>query len=138
LKVKNVRSSSPAVITLHGKGDKTRQVPILGKTKELLKDYLEDHKKHNWGVTLTEAPLFFNQRQQALSRWGVSYILNKYVRSARNDRNFMIDFPVRPHVLRHTKGMGMIKAVINLIYILDFLGHSSVMTTEIYADIRQG
>ena len=48
LKVKNVRLSTPAVITLHGKGDKTRQVPILGKTKELLKDYLEDHKKHKF------------------------------------------------------------------------------------------
>ncbi|KPA11574.1 Integrase, catalytic core, phage domain protein [Candidatus Magnetomorum sp. HK-1] len=133
LKVKNVRLSSPAVITLHGKGDKTRQVPILGKTKELLKDYLEDHKKHNWGVALAEAPVFFNQRHQPLSRWGVSYILNKYVRSARNDKNFTIDFPVTPHVLRHSKSMGMIKAGINLVYIRDFLGHSNVMTTEIYA-----
>lgn len=100
LKVKNVRLSSPAVITLHGKGDKTRQVPILGKTKELLTSYLEVHKKYNWGVALGEAPLFFNQRHQPLSRWGISYILDKYVCSAQKDIHFSIDFPITPHVLR--------------------------------------
>lgn len=133
LKVKNVRLSSPAVITLHGKGDKTRQVPILGKTKELLTSYLEAHKKNNWGVALGEAPLFFNQRHQPLSRWGISYILDKYVCSAQKDIHFSIDFPITPHVLRHAKAMGMLKAGINLIYIRDFLGHSNVVTTEVYA-----
>ena len=135
LKVKNVRLSSPAVITLHGKGDKTRQIPILGKTKKLLKNYLEEHKKHHWGMALAEAPLFFNQRYQPLSRWGISYILDKYVRSAKKKNHFMVDFPVTPHVLRHAKAMGMIKAGINLIYIRDFLGHSNINTTEVYARI---
>jgi len=133
LKVKNVRLSSPAVITLHGKGDKTRQVPILGKTKELLKSYLEAHQKYNWGLSPGEAPLFFNQRHQPLSRWGISYILNKYVCSAQKDIHFSLDFPITPHVLRHAKAMGMLKAGINLIYIRDFLGHSNVVTTEVYA-----
>jgi len=133
LKVKNVRLSSPAVITLHGKGDKTRQVPILGKTKDLLKTYLEEHKKYNWGMAQAEAPLFFNQRHQPLSRWGISYILNKYVCSAKKNTNFMAEFPVTPHVLRHSKAMGMLKAGINLIYIRDFMGHSNVVTTEVYA-----
>lgn len=133
LKVKNIRLSSPAVITLHGKGDKTRQVPILGKTKELLKTYLEEHKKHNWGIAPAEAPLFFNQRHQPLSRWGISYILNKYVCSAKKNIRFKVKFPVTPHVLRHSKAMGMLKTGINLIYIRDFLGHSNVVTTEVYA-----
>lgn len=133
LKVKNVRLSSPAVITLHGKGDKTRQVPILGKTKELLKGYLEEHKKYNWGTAPAEAPLFFNQRRQPLSRWGISYVLDKYVCSARKDIHFSVDYPITPHVLRHSKAMGMLKAGINLIYIRDFLGHSNVVTTEVYA-----
>lgn len=133
LKVKNVRLTSPAVITLHGKGDKTRQVPIMGKTKELLKTYLSDHKKYNWGIAPAEAPLFFNQRHQPLSRWGISYVLDKYVCSAKRHNHFSVDFPVTPHVLRHSKAMGMLKAGINLIYIRDFLGHCNVVTTEVYA-----
>lgn len=103
------------------------------KTKELLTGYLEAHKKNNWGVALGEAPLFFNQRHQPLSRWGISYILDKYVCSAQKDNHFSIDFPITPHVLRHAKAMGMLKAGIHLIYIRDFLGHSNVVTTEVYA-----
>ena len=37
------------------------------------------------------------------------------------------------HSFRHTKAMHMLEADINLIYIRDFLGHSSITTTEIYA-----
>lgn len=133
LKVKDIRLISPAVITLHGKGNKVRQIPILGKTKELLAGYLEDHKKYPWGIVISDTPVFYNQKHQPLTRWGVSHILNKYVASARKNIRFSVNFPVTPHVLRHSKAMGMLKAGINLIYIRDFLGHSNVVTTEVYA-----
>jgi site-specific recombinase XerD len=133
LKVRDVRLNSPAVITLHGKGNKARQVPILGKTKDLLSGYLEDHKKYPWGIAVADAPVFYNQKHQQLTRWGISYILDGYVESAKESVGFTVNFPVTPHVLRHSKAMGMLKAGINLIYIRDFLGHSNVVTTEVYA-----
>ena len=37
------------------------------------------------------------------------------------------------HTLRHSKAMHMLEAGINLVWIRDFLGHSSTTTTEIYA-----
>lgn len=40
---------------------------------------------------------------------------------------------VHPHVLRHSKAMHLLESGVNLIYIRDFFGHSSVTTTEIYA-----
>ena len=85
LKVKNVRLSSPSVVTLHGKGNKTRQVPIMGRTKELLEKYLEEHKKQNWGTAPSEAPSFYNLCKQPLSGWGISHILEKYVAEASKD-----------------------------------------------------
>jgi integrase/recombinase XerD len=133
LKVKNIRLNSPAIITMHGKGNKTRHVPILERTKVLLAGYLEDHKKSRWGISIADTPVFFNQKYQQLTRWGISYILNTYVEMAKKNAKFNINFPVTPHVLRHSKAMGMIKSGINLIYIRDFLGHSDVSTTEIYA-----
>jgi len=133
LRVKNIRLESPAIIALHGKGNKTRHVPILGKTKELLIGYLEDHKKYSWGIPITDRPVFFNQQQQQLTRWGISYILNTYVSRARKHDDFNITFAVTPHVLRHSKAMGMLKSGINLVYIRDFLGHINVTTTEVYA-----
>lgn len=133
LKVKDIRLVSPAVVTLNGKGSKVRQVPILGKTKELLSGYLEEHKKYPWPVAVSDTPVFYNQKHQKLTRWGISYILDKYVEMAKKDTGFTVNFRVTPHIIRHAKAMGMLKAGINLIYIRDFLGHSNVVTTEIYA-----
>jgi len=133
LKVKDIRLVSPAVVTLNGKGGKVRQVPILGKTKELLSGYLEEHKRYPWPVAIYDTPLFYNQKHQKLTRWGISYILDKYIKMAKEDTGFNVNFRVTPHVLRHAKAMGMLKAGINLIYIRDFLGHSNIATTEIYA-----
>lgn len=133
LRIRDVRLTAPAVVTLHGKGRKTRQVPLIGKTKDLLSSYIDQHKKMPWGVAATDAPLFYNQQHQKLSRWGISHILDKYVQMAQQQTSFQVDFPVTPHVLRHSKAMGMLKAGVNLIYIRDFLGHSNIVTTEIYA-----
>jgi len=133
LKICDIRLSSPAVIALHGKGGKTRHVPIIGKTKDHLAAYLEEHKKYHWGIAIEDTPVFFNQQHKKLSRWGVSHILKKYVKMAKLNTKFNIDFAVTPHVMRHSKAMGLLQAGINLIYIRDFLGHCNVVTTEIYA-----
>jgi site-specific recombinase XerD len=133
LKIKDIRLNTPAVITLHGKGNKTRHVPILGKVKDLLMEYLEDHKKYSWGIALADIPVFCNRKHQPLTRWGISFILNGYVEMAKKNIGFTVDFPVTPHVLRHSKAVGMLKSGINLLYIRDFLGHSNITTTEVYA-----
>ncbi|MDA3791914.1 MAG: site-specific integrase [Desulfobacula sp.] len=132
IRVKDVRLSSPAVIRLHGKGNKIRQVPIMSKTSENLNLYLEMKKYHS-GISKGDNYLFVNQRNKQLSRWGISYILNKYVEKARDNAGFNVDFPVTPHVLRHSKAMHLLQSGVNLIYIRDFLGHVDCSTTEIYA-----
>ena len=132
IKVKDVRLSSPAVITLHGKGSKVRQIPLMGKTSELLSKYLEI-KKYHPGIAKTDNWLFVNQKKQKLSRWGISYILNKYVEMAKKNPLFAVNFPVTPHVLRHAKAMHLLQSEVNIIYIRDFLGHVDCSTTEIYS-----
>lgn len=132
IKVKDVRLTSPSVITLHGKGSKTRTVPIMGKTTDLLKMYL-DKKKYHIGIAKGDNYLFVNQKHQQLSRWGISYILNKYLEMAKSNPEFQVSFPVTPHVLRHAKAMHLLQSGVNLIYIRDFLGHVDCSTTEVYA-----
>lgn len=132
LKVKDVRLMDPAVITLHGKGSKTRQVPIMSKTKTLLTSYL-DTRKSSSGMADVENFLFVNQKRLKLSRWGISYIINKYVKEAKTSSDFIVRFPVTPHIFRHSKSMHLLQSGVNLIYIRDFLGHSDCSTTEIYA-----
>ncbi len=132
LRWKDVRLTSPAVIKLHGKGDKTRQVPIMGNTQKLLQSYQSEQKKY-FGTAETDIALFYNQQHKKLSRWGVSYIISKYDKVSKYNKDFCIDFAVTPHVLRHSKAMHLLQAGVNLIYIRDFLGHTSISTTEIYA-----
>ncbi len=133
LRIKDVRPESPAVITLTGKGNKVRQVPILSGTQKLLVSYLEKYKV-NTGLSRGDNPLFVNQRRQKLSRWGVSHIIDKYVELAK-EKGLDVDFPITPHVFRHSKAVHMVHTGINLIYIRDFLGHVDCATTEIYAKI---
>lgn len=132
LKVKNVRLEIPPVVTLHGKGDKTRQVLIMQSTVRLLESYLLSYKG-NPGISRGENPLFVNQKKQPLSRWGISHIISKYVKKAQEEGILQMSFPVTPHIFRHSKAVHMLHAGINLIYIRDFLGHVDCTTTEIYA-----
>ena len=71
-------------------------------------------------------PLFFNKQRKKLTRQGVTYILKKHASEVSLDN-------ITPHILRHTKAMHLLQAGINLVYIRDFLGHSELATTEIYA-----
>ena len=132
LKMKDIRLEKPAVITLHGKGQKTRNVPIMEKTKNLLEVYLR-YQSNNAGINNGDQYLFVNQKRQQLTRWGISYIIDKYVDLANQQENFNVSFSVTPHVFRHSKSVHLLQSGVNLIYIRDFLGHSDCSTTQIYA-----
>jgi integrase/recombinase XerD len=52
---------------------------------------------------------------------------------AKQKNPALIPDHVSCHVMRHSKAMQLLESNIELIYIRDFLGHKSVLTTEIYA-----
>lgn len=132
LKVRDIRIESPATIILHGKGRKIRCVPLMSKTCSMLESYLQE--QHLWEKPeKLDSFLFFNSRHENLTRAGVTYILKKYFEIARKDPDALLPERISPHVFRHTKAMHLLKANVNLVYIRDFLGHSNVTTTEIYA-----
>ena len=84
-------------------------------------------------------PLFSNSRKEKLTRAGVNYILSKYAKQARLKHPALIPEKISCHILRHSKAMHLLQAGVNLVYIRDILGHTSVQVTEIYArtDSRQ-
>lgn len=130
LSVGDVRLDSPAQVRLMGKGRKTRSVPLMDATVQILRDYLGEN-----GLDRPECgdnPLFQNRRGTRFSRWGVRYVLHKYVRAVQNDRPAFTQ-SVSPHSIRHTKGMHLLQSGVSLDIIRDFLGHVDVQTTQIYA-----
>jgi integrase/recombinase XerD len=130
IRVCDVILQAPAVITLIGKGNKTRRVPVMKNTASLLQSYLLENKLDKpWR---NEHSLFINNQHHKLTRKGVTYILSKYVESARKNSS-LLPAKVTNHMLRHSKAMHLLQAGVNLIYIRDFLGHVDLKTTEIYA-----
>lgn len=128
LKVGNISFRAPNTVTLTGKGMKTRVIPISHNVADILKIYIQ--RKN---INEPDHALFFNRYGKVLSRSGISYILNKYMQMAKQDEFELYTTQIHPHMLRHSKAMHLLENGVNLIYIRDFLGHSSVTTTEIYA-----
>ena len=131
LRVGDLRLLSPCTVLLHGKGGKDRIVPLSDKTAQLIEAYLqrEKLKSSEYNCRL----LFTNPQGKQLTRMGVSYILGKYANEIRLIDEALIPKPFTPHCIRHTKAMHLLQAGVPLIYIRDFLGHSQIKTTEIYA-----
>jgi len=98
LTVSSVRLQPPAQITLIGKGGKARTVPLMPQTVKLLENYLRENNLSN--PQASAYPLFFNQRKEALSRSGISYILRKYASTSKRIQPTIPD-NVTPHMLRH-------------------------------------
>ena len=99
--------------------------------KNILKAYINDYGL--FSESKNSSPLFFNKRQEKLTRAGFSYIVNKHIETVRKKHPDLFPNKVSPHIFRHSKAMHLLENGVNLIYIRDFLGHSSVTTTEIYA-----
>ena len=130
LKIKDVRLEEPPVIKLTGKGRKNRVVPIMPNTKEVLLNYLTERNLNNYSSF--DMPLFVNRQNHKMTRAGIAYIVNKYAVKLEKQQDDLFS-DITPHILRHSKAMHLLQANVNIIYIRDFLGHTDVKTTEIYA-----
>jgi len=131
LVVKDIRFQSPAIVVLTGKGGKTRHVPLMSKTAKILSDYLVERSLNT--PFMQEHAVFYNSQRKMLTRAGVGYIINKYIKAVRVIGKTPLPDKISPHVFRHTKAMHLLQANVNLVYIRDLLGHVNISTTEIYA-----
>ena len=119
-------------VTLTGKGRKTRTVPLMDKTGRHMDQYL---KLFHPGPRIPEALFFYTVRagqHQMMSQDNVTYLLNKHADTARLNCS---DLPERVHAhqLRHARAMQMLRAGVPLPHIKEFLGHTNIATTSIYA-----
>lgn len=128
LSVEDLRIIQPATLTITGKGRKTRQVPIMNATSQLLQQYISKSLlsvKQSVGY-----PLFVSHTGNRFTRPGITYVLKKCCSQAFGHSG--LAFPLTAHILRHSKGLHMLRAGVNIYYIKEFLGHSDLSTTEKY------
>lgn len=127
LSIEHLRLSTPASVTLTGKGCKTRIVPLTPQAAQILIQHTRELPAD------PSAPVFVNRVGQRLGRAGIAYILASCAHAGHAERPDLIPKNVSPHMLRHSKAMHLLENGVNLIYIRDILGHASIVTTETYA-----
>ncbi|MDP9379658.1 MAG: site-specific tyrosine recombinase XerD [Chloroflexota bacterium] len=111
-----------------GKGRKERLVPVHDRALSAVKVYLADARP----VLLRkqeENALFLNHRGQRLTRQGFWLILKAYSSAAKIDG-------ITPHTLRHSFATHMLNGGTDLRKVQEWLGHSSISTTQIYTQLN--
>ena len=133
IRICHIKIGKNASILLHGKGDKTRSVPLMQSTLEHLKNYMKVfHPGENW---MSQNYLFYTERKQVKAQICDDTIrvrLNKYAAMARTE---CPDVPekVHPHLWRHTRAMHLYQHGMDLTLISQWLGHRQFTTTLVYA-----
>ena len=134
MKVRDLRINVQHPIAyLHGKGNKTRTVPLLARTVQHCERYL--HTFHPGEQADSEKPLFYtviHEMQQPMSADTVALFLKKYGEMACR---ICPEVPthIHAHMLRHTRAMHLYRQGMPMMLLSEYLGHASEETTKIYA-----
>ena len=117
-----------AFVRLEGKGSKQRIVPLGSKVLINLENYLplrnKDRKNKN-------NKLFISKSYKNLDRTAVFRIIKSTgVKAGINKELY-------PHILRHSAATHMLEGGCDLRTVQEFLGHSSVSTTQIYTKVTK-
>lgn len=115
------------LVTVIGKGDKERTVPMTEVLKELLKRYLAN-RQENSGVYLFPSP------STASKPIHVDY-LEAWVKKAAQWANLENPDELTVHVLRHSFGTQLAESGASVYEIRDLMGHSSIMVSENYVKL---
>lgn len=120
-------------VVLHGKGSKIRSVPLRENVVEHLKHYIDTF--HPFEGIHSKQYLFYivrNNVKKRMTEQNVRYLVGKYGVMAKNE---CIEVPenVHPHLFRHSCAMILYQNGVDLTLISQWLGHSSLETTLIYA-----
>ena len=121
-------------LIIKGKGGKTRRVGIPLACSALLKQYIKYRK-------IDGSPsryVFSSQTNEHMTVSCVEEIFKKYINIAKNQKPALfLEDSYTPHSMRHATAAHMLNAGVPLIVLKNFLGHESLQSTMIYAQISQ-
>lgn len=113
-------------ILIYGKGSKERRLQ-LGNADVIA--VLEAYKTEFLPAIQDCQSFFVNQAGRPLSDQSVRRMITKYTKLAA------IDLHITPHMFRHTFATSLLEADVDIRYIQEMLGHSSINITEIYTHV---
>ena len=126
LNVADVTIGHCCKIFVKGKGSKYREIPIFGETGKILKCYINAYNLKPGDV------LFTNRSRGRLTRAGITHIINKYKKLLQEQYAGSFALSLSPHLMRHSKATHLVNENVNIFNVRDFLGHTSIITTQMY------
>lgn len=117
-------------LTIVGKGNKEREIPLSFAIQEEIRGFLE-WKRLNGEIIAPDAPLFISRKNRRIGSRGVQHDLDKWVRMAGLEGKYS------PHALRHTVGFELMRGTKNIRQVQEFLGHRFITTTQIYTHVTK-
>ena len=117
------RSGRHALVTLHGKGGKRRQCPLWPRTESALGKVTKDRSDDD--------PVFLSRHRRPYTRFGVYRLVERCAARVPEIK----EKTVTPHLIRHSSACHLLQAGVDLNTIRAWLGHASLDTTNIYAEI---
>lgn len=119
--------SGAGSVKLRGKGGKVRFCPLWTRTMNELRPLIQGR-----GVAEN---LFLNRYGRPLTRFGVYSLVERHAASAAEKLHSIANKRVSPHTIRHTTATHLLRAGVDINTIRAWLGHVSIDTTNIYAEI---
>lgn len=136
LRVRDVFFNSDQTISLilAGKGGKTRRIGTPVSCSKILEKFIRYREIENH----PERHIFSSQTHEQMTVSCIEEIFKKYIKLAKEKYPKLFtakSYP--PHAMRHTTASHMLEAGVPLIVIKNFLGHTSLSSTQVYAEISQ-
>ena len=117
------RVGGHALVNIHGKGGKHRQCPLWPRTEAALAELVQ-------GRAAGDA-VFLSQQRRPYTRFGVYRLVERCAARVPS----LAARRITPHTIRHTSACHLLQAGVDLNTIRAWLGHASLDTTNIYAEI---
>jgi site-specific recombinase XerD len=114
-------------VNILGKGRKPRCCPLWPSTIQALNSLI--------GERTPNERVFLNRRRQPITRFGIHALVARYALKARTQAPSIAKKRVSPHTLRHSTACHLLRAGVDINTIRGWLGHVSLDTTNIYAEI---
>ena len=117
------------ILRVTGKGTKERIIPIGNKANIYLSEYIKNIRSSFIKKIDSKGYLFLNNRGSKLSRMGLWNIIKKRTHLPS------IAIKITPHIFRHSFATHLLEGGADLMAVQQMLGHSSVVTTQIYTHL---
>jgi len=127
LTIDNLQLGTQSSVRLHGKGNKFRACPLWPITATSLTRLVGNRDKAD--------AVFLNRLNQPLTRFGIHRLVTQYAQRASKTVSSLATKRVSPHTIRHTTAVHLLRAGVDINTIRAWLGHVSVDTTHVYAEV---